>query len=241
VSGTDNQASGVFDPNTGTFTPRGGSAGGGSGGTSGEFADIVTAASNLVGSERGKTSKVAITSALKSGNYASAYAQIANNVEESLTGTNKTRFGDARTDYAVMQGLKEAIQKYSDAGGDMGLLKGKEEEIKRKLGIDSGKASELAVQLWREFQVYRVNMTGAAFSPAESADYAAVNPTLGKSLNLNLSVINGALNGLENRITQTVESRLPGSKALYSKVQGVNEADGLSDDEAWEIYQASQK
>jgi hypothetical protein len=58
-------------------------------------------------------------------------------------------------------------------------------------------------------------MTGAAFSPAESKDYASVNPTLGKSLNLNLSVIDGALNQLENRITSTVDARVPSAKYIY--------------------------
>lgn len=201
---------------------------------SGEFGNIIKSASNLVGAERGKTSRETMSSAINSGDFTSAYAQVANNVEESLTGTSKSKFSDSRTDYAVMLGLKDAIQNYADAGGDMGLLTGKAEDIKRKLGIDSGKASELAVQLWREFQSYRVNMTGAAFSVAESRDYASVNPTLGKSLNLNLSVINGALNQLENRITSTINTRVPGASNLYKKVS--NAQDGLSDDDAYEEY-----
>jgi hypothetical protein len=77
-------------------------------------------------------------------------------------------------------------------------------------------------------------MTGAAFSEAESRDYAAVNPTLGKSLNLNLSVIDGALNQMENRITSTINSRVPNAKKLYQKV-GLNQ-DGMSDDDAFEEY-----
>lgn len=186
----------------------------------GEYGSIVKSASNLVGAERGKTSKAAIAEAIAGGDFVSAYAQIANNVEESLTGETKTRLSSARTDYAVMLGLREALNEYAEGGGNMGLLQGKEEEVKRKLGIDSGKASALAVTLWREFQTYRLNMTGAAFSPAESKDYAAVNPTLGKSLNLNLSVIDGALNQLENRITSTVNTRVPGSQKIYDNATG---------------------
>lgn len=201
---------------------------------SGEFGDIIKSAANLVGAERGKTSKASIAQSIADNDFVSAYAQIANNVEESLAGTSKTKFADTRTDYSVMLGLKEAVQKYAEGGGNMGLLTGKEEDIKRKLGIDSGKASALAVQLWREFQTYRVNMTGAAFSEAESRDYAAVNPTLGKSLNLNLSVIEGALNQMENRITSTINTRVPNAKKLYQKV-GLNQ-DGLSDDDAYQEY-----
>ena len=67
-------------------------------------------------------------------------------------------------------------------------------------------------------------MTGAAFSEAESRDYASVNPTLGKSLNLNLSIIDGALNQLENRITSTVNVRVPGASKLYGFIKGDNNA-----------------
>ena len=160
---------------------------------------------------------------LGKGDYVGAYAVMANSVGETLTGTNKTKFEDARTDIGVLNGMREAIQSYADAGGDMGYLTGKEEEIKRKLGIDSGKASALAVQLWREFQTYRNNMTGAAFTAKESADYAAVNPTLGKSLDLNLSVIDGALAQLENRFTSTINARIPGAENIYGKISGNKE------------------
>src|SRR3990167_5481622 len=148
---------------------------------SGEYGSVINTASNLLGSEKAKQSRKDIASAIANGDYTTAYATVANNVEQALTGEVKTRFASQRNDYATMSGLRTAIQQYADTGGDMGLLKGKEEEIKRKLGIDSGNASSLAVQLWREFQTYRVNMTGAAFSATESADYASVNPTLGKS------------------------------------------------------------
>lgn len=201
----------------------------------GEFGDIIKSASNLVGTERGKTSKIAMSEAIINNDYVSAYAQVANNVEESLTGEVKTKFANARTDYGIMQGFRIVIEDYANAGGDMGLLKGKEEDIKRKLGIDSGKASALAVALWREFQYYRSNMTGAAFTEKESRDYASVNPTLGKSLNLNLSVIDGALNQLENRITSTINTRIPNAKKLYDKVDKIRD-DGLSDDDAYKKY-----
>src|SRR3990167_1449965 len=200
---------------------------------SGEYGSIINTASNLLGSEKAKQSRKDIASAIANGDYTTAYATVANNVEQALTGEVKTRFASQRNDYATMSGLRIAIQEYADAGGDMGLLKGKEEEIKRKLGVDSGNASALAVQLWREFQTYRVNMTGAAFSAAESVDYASVNPTLGKSLNLNLSVIDGAMNQLENRITSTIETRVPGANTLYQKI---NPEASMTDDEAYQLY-----
>lgn len=186
----------------------------------GEYANIINGAAGLVPSTKKQQVKQNIANSLASGDYKTAYAEISNAVSDGLTGTNKTKFDDARTDLEVLSNVRTAIKNYADANGDMGLLKGTEEEIKRKLGIDTPKASTLAVQLWREFQTYRSNMTGAAFTPAESRDYAAVNPTLGKSLNLNLSVIDGAMNQLGNRVTSTVKSRIPESQKIYEKAYG---------------------
>lgn len=192
-----------------------------------EFSGIADSAAGLVASTKAKSTKNNINNALASGNYSQAYAEIANSVEDGLTGTPKTKFADARTDIGIMQSMRDAIQQYADAGGNMGLLTGTEEDIKRKLGIDSGKATALATQLWREFQTYRSNMTGAAFTPQESRDYASVNPTLGKSLDLNLNVIDGALKQLENRVTSTVNARIPAAQGVYEKIGG-----GSSDTQA---------
>ncbi len=183
----------------------------------GEYAGVINGAAGLVASTKKTQVKTNIANAIAGGDFKTAYAETANAVSDGLTGSVKTKFDDARTDVNIMYGMRNAIQNYANAGGDMGLLKGTEEQIKRKLGVDSGKASTLATQLWREFQTYRSNMTGAAFTPAESRDYAAVNPTLGKSLDLNLSVIDGALNQLTNRVISTVNARLPEAQKLYDK------------------------
>lgn len=208
----------------------------------GEYASVINTAANLLGAEKAKTSRKDIANAIASKDYETAFATIANNVESALTGTSKTLYADSRTDLQVLSGLRDAVEQYSANGGDMGLVKGTEEQIKRKLGIDSGEASELAVQLWREFQFYRSNMTGAAFSPAESRDYASVNPTLGKSLDLNLSVIDGAVSQLGNRVISTIETRVPGSRKIYDLANGVQESTGtsgttnVSDDDGYNVY-----
>ena len=200
----------------------------------GEFGDIIKSASNLVGVEKGKTSKAAMAEYIANNDFVSAYAQVANNVEESLTGEVKTKFANARIDYGVMQGLRDTIQKFADAGGNMGYLKGTADEIARKFGQlkTDPKFASLAVQLTREFQMYRVVMTGAAFSPEESREYKAVNPRTNASLDLNLATIDGALNQLENRITATVNTKIPNASKLYEKVGG----DGMSDDDAYNEY-----
>lgn len=187
-----------------------------------EYSDVIDGAANLVGAERGKTSKVAMQNAIKAGDYPTAYQFVANNVEEALTGENKTKFANARTDYTILSNLRDTIAEYEEAGGDMSFLKGTTEQIARRFGQlqSDPRFTELAVQLEREFQSYRQNMTGAAFGPKESREYAAVNPRTSASIELNLATIDGARNALENRIRSTVETRVPNADKLWSQATG---------------------
>lgn len=183
----------------------------------GEFAPVINGAANLVGADKAKTTKTAIAAAIANKDYSTAYAQVANNVEDSLTGTNKTKFADARTDIGVMSGMRTAIQNYVNAGGDLGFLKGTADTIAKKFGqlAEDPRFAALGVQLQREFQSYRNNMTGAAFTPEESKEYASVNPRTNASLDLNLATIDGAIAQLTNRVTSTVNARVPGAQKIY--------------------------
>lgn len=191
-----------------------------------QFSSIVDQAAQLAGAEdQRESTRNIIENALSNGDFVTAYAQIANNVEEGLTGTVKTRFANARTDYNVMAGMADAIQQYVNAGGDTGFLKGKAEDVAQRFGqianSNDPEFAALGAQLQREFQTYRNIMTGAAFTPKESREYEKVNPTTGKSLDLNLAVIQGALNQLENRIVSTIETRVPGAtEKIYSQIPG---------------------
>lgn len=218
-----NGASVLLDTQTGQVIKNLGGATSTTGNTlplSSEYSGLVSSFGNLFGTKDARSNAMnGLSGALASNDFVGAYATIANGVEESLTGENKTKFGAARTDYSVMLGLRDAISNYTNGGGDTGLLKGTYEEIQRKLGTVTDPAlATLATQLKREFQTYRVNMTGAAFGAGESRDYDSVNPSSKKSLDLNYAVISGALNQLENRITSTVESRFPASKQIYDKI-----------------------
>lgn len=164
------------------------------------------------------------------GDYKSAYQQIGNTVSDSLTGSVKTKFDDSRADIQIMTGLASAIKDFQDAGGDTGILIGKAQDISQKLGaVKNPKLAELATQLNREFQAYRLAMTGAAFSPKESREYASVNPTTGKSLNLNYSVINGALNQLNNRVDGTIRSKVgEGATIMKEYSDGTKKDTGIT-------------
>lgn len=183
-----------------------------------EFSNIIDLASGLVPSTKKSTVKNNLTKSLATKNYVDAYAQLASSVSDALTGTNKTSFDSQVIDLNVMNGLEKAIKDYTDAGGKLGYLKGTADEITKNFGqlATDPKFAALGTQLQREFQTYRVNMTGAAFSPAESREYAKVNPRTNASLDLNLSTIQGAKNQLANRIQGTINSKIPDAQKIYN-------------------------
>ena len=183
----------------------------------GEYGTIINGVSTLVPATSRDIFKETLTENIANGDFKNAYTNVINAVSNGLTGENKTRFDSAVTDIGVMRGLRDAIQDYTEAGGNTGFLKGSAEQIARRFGQlkTDPKFAELAVQLEREFQAYRQGMTGAAFTNKESREYASVNPTSGKSLDLNLAVIDGALNQLTNRVNSAVNQRVPDAKKIY--------------------------
>lgn len=186
----------------------------------GEWASVVNSASGLVAGTKKADVKKNIGNAISTGDYSAAYTEIGNAVSDSLTGTNKTKFDDARTDYLALSGMRDAIKAYTDAGGDMGYLKGTADQIARNFGqlASDPKFASLAVMLQREFQTYRSNMSGAAFGAQESREYASVNPRSNASLDLNLATIDGAQAQLKNRIDASIDSKVPDAKKVREKI-----------------------
>lgn len=198
--------------------------------TTSAFQPLVGTVSNLETTVAGKQAVASqMAQYIKNQDWAGAYNQVANTVENSLTGTTKTRYADARIDYEVMSGLKNAVQQFADAGGDTGLLTGTAEQITRKLGrVKDPALTALAVELQREFQAYRNTMTGAAFTPKESREYDSVNPSSGKSINLNVSVIDGAMNQLKNRVDSTIKAKVPQASSLLQVNNSLNQTSVFS-------------
>ena len=220
---------GEIDAQTNADIRKDNETGGGLSNYDGPFNSLISRTARLVPSVSGaKQTRTDLAEYLQNQDYISAYSQMRNTVaQDYLTGESRTKFMNRTRDLESMSKLRAQIQNYSDNGGDMGLLVGESEKIRRRLGIGSGQETELATDLWGAFQEYRSDMSGAAFGAGESRDYASVNPTLGKSLNLNLSVIDGALNKLNRSVDSTMKSALPGSE----EIKALAEFDNLSEED----------
>ena len=190
-------------------------------GYNGDFAATIDLAANANKSAPNVT-KEAIKSELQgyiaSGDYKSAYQGILQQTRAGLDTQNEQHFDNALTLTSTLSDLKSALQDYANAGGDTNILKGTEDQIQTKIGKlnTDPKYAALAVRLDTAYQNYRLMLTGANFSQAESAAYASVLPSKYNTLDLNLAKIDGAQQAANSTIEGNIKS-VVGDGGIYIK------------------------
>lgn len=177
----------------------------------GEFAATIDIASNMFGTnEQRKNVSNTMKNFIANKDYASAYAVVAQATRTALKGEAATRFDNQLNSLGVLDGLETAIKAYSDAGGNTNIFKGSADKIQGKIGalMTDPKYASLAVQLNAAFQNYRLQMTGAAFSPEESAEYATILPAPGNTMDLNLAKLSGARAYLNSSVNSSIKNTI---------------------------------
>lgn len=175
----------------------------------GEFQNTFSTIANAsTASEANKKADIAdMKRYASSGDYAGLYKKIENTVSKALTGENKTQYDAKRIALPAIDDLTAKLNAYEAAGGKMGLLKGTYEDINSKLGtVSDPRYKALAVDLKIALQRYRKDMSGAAFSAQEAADYASVNPSGKNSLELNLSILEGMRDNFQRSVDSVVDT-----------------------------------
>ncbi len=175
----------------------------------GEFASTISTIVDASGASEANKNRdeKAIKTAIANGDWRSAYAKLENGVSKILTGTVKTDFDARRTALPSIDALAKSIDAYEAAGGNMGILKGSAEQIENKLGAVADPAFKtLATDLRISFQKYRSDISGAAFSAEESADYEDVTPGANKSFDLNKSILEGMRDNFQRQVDSTVDA-----------------------------------
>lgn len=196
----------------------------------GEFADIISTAVNSTNgsAENKKSVTQAIQNSIAKRDYSQAYTQLQNEVAKSasLDAKAKSEFSAKRTGLPALDSLMERLQSYEAAGGKMGLVKGKYEDIVSRLGqVSDPKYKAEAVNLKIALQAYRNDMSGAAFSEQEAKDYASVNPSGNNTLALNYAILDGMRINFQNSvnsITDTVAGASAKYLREYAQYQGLN-------------------
>lgn len=172
----------------------------------GEFQATIDIASGFEsGFGAGKNAKAILQNLAASGDYQSLLTSLKSQARKGMSSALAQEVLKADAGVSSINRMSQAIQEYQRLGGKMGFLKGKEDSIAAyfgKLATDP-KFNEIGTELTAAFQQYRQDMTGAAFGAAENAEYQSVVPMKGKSIELNLSVMNGLKNYLTNKADDT--------------------------------------
>lgn len=175
----------------------------------GEFAATINLVSQMGSTnDQRKQIKANLQNFIANKDYSSAYTQVLQATRNGLKGETATRFDNQLNNIEVLNNLEKAIQAYKDAGGNTNIFKGSADKIQTKIGtlMTDPRYASLAVQLNAAFQDYRLKMTGAAFGPQESAEYASILPSAGNTLDLNLAKIKGARNYFDGSISGYIKN-----------------------------------
>lgn len=172
---------------------------------------------------------------LQNGSYGSANALMNQATGRILKGETATKFQQRVQSFDSLNDLQATIQAYSDAGGDMNILKGSADFIQTRIGklMTDKKYAAIAAQMDAAFQNYRQEMTGAAFGAAESSQYASVLPDKSNNLDLNLAKLSGARSYLDSQISATLRQTLGEQAVEIRKLAlGGSQTGGQSADDA---------
>jgi hypothetical protein len=142
---------------------------------------------------------------------------------------------NAQKELAQLSEIESLIKQYQAQNGNMGYLKGTFDQVMTRFGqlsVDP-QFKDIANQMTRAFQIYRQNMTGAAFGAQENADYKSVYPSEDNTVDLNLNKIRSAKRFLETNVDavyRTVLNEGYDNAKNLSKLQGIHEEIATMDD-----------
>lgn len=185
----------------------------------GEFAATIELAAQAGGTNAQRNQiKGDMEGFISQGDYQSAYTQIISSASGKLTGANASNFQQQVQSYDTLKDMREVLKEYEAAGGNTNIFTGGADTIQTKIGVlmTDPKYASIATRLNTAFYQYRQNMTGAAFSGPESAQYASVLPSAGNTFALNMAKIDGAESYLNSVVESTLTNTV-GKGGVYIK------------------------
>ena len=89
-----------------------------------------------------------------------------------------------------LQEIESDLSEYERLGGDTGLFKGKIQKMQEKVGRQgNSNLARIGTKIATAVQKYRHDLSGAAFSVQEAAEYASIFPSIDKTSELNTQKI----------------------------------------------------
>ena len=210
ISGTANQASGVFDKRTGKFTPTGGGGPSPTGATPMGNLDPVyqSALNTILGSEKlTKDQKNTLTASVM--NSKDPFTVLKNKAKDIMGQTSETELKSYEDARRQMTNIQDSLQRYYAAGGKTNIFRGNYEKVIGKLGdVDDPELRELATEIESALQLYRNAVSGTAYSVQEGNDIASIFPGIDKTSGLNKAILNARLSSFDEFVDGSYEQYL---------------------------------
>lgn len=189
------------------------------------FASTINSVARNVGRlDRGNFVKQIADSA-KRKDWPTMLTDMKNAVNDGLPAADRTKLNAHENSVAYLTNMENLLKQYKAAGGDTGFLVGTAQGIATKYGqtITDPRLIELQTQMNENFVRFRSEITGAAFSPAESKGYESLVPSANKNVDLNLSVINGARSYAQQQADAIYSQKM--GKSGYENLAGLVDAE----------------
>lgn len=228
VSGTDNQRAGVFDPNTGKFTPLGGSSGSGGTPANANTDAYVQAFNNAIagmGPQAAKQAQAIFNGYMQSGDFVAAKNYIIRQAMANAPADQQNQAVGRTQAITALKDIQGLLEQAKANGNATGLVEGNVQDIAEKFGKQgNADLAYIGNRIASILQTYRRAMTGVAFSPGESAQYEKIFPSTTKNGDLNTTKISALIDSLNSNNKATIGFYIGDSNydKLFSDVSTTN-------------------
>ncbi len=198
-----------------------------------------------------------VSGAIERGDFETAKTLIQQNTLDAMPAATRTAYINGDVALATISKIKADLQRYQQMGGDTGILSSTREEIMRKLGRSTNpELLKIGVEINDLFFRLRNEMTGAAFSPEESSNYAQQLPELKNQYGVNITLANAYEDLLKTKreaqlrsqmgsqfydnifgtmaATQSILDAIKSNPELRTQIDNMK-ADNLTDDEILQV------
>lgn len=131
-----------------------------------------------------------ITNAISTGDIEAAKSSLEALVKNNANATEIAKYNGWDSAYSALEQIETALSDYEKAGGDTGFWKGLSEKQLQKIGQTTDtELARIKSKIALAIINYRSNVSGAAFTESEKAEYENVFPSIGNTSELNKAKI----------------------------------------------------
>ena len=163
------------------------------------------------------------------GDYTRAFEYITTQAKQATDTDTRSALNSAESAISALVSIRDWLDAYKAAWGDTNIFAWTAEQVANKIWQTTDpELKKLATQINVAIQNYRKAISGAAFSEAEAAEYAAIFPSTKNSKELNDALIDWALQTMLQNLNSNY-SQILGNETYVDLLKAY-------EDSTWDIY-----